>query len=136
MISWSPSLEIGVPIIDSQHRELFERAAQFEAAVHAGFTGSRLGEVFGFLAEYARTHFASEERLMGAVGYPGTSEHLREHREFTRRLSLLVPLWDAEGDSTVVVQLLRDFIATWLAEHVSSSDQRLGAYVRGLPVRA
>ncbi len=135
MISWTPSLEVGVPIVDAQHRELFDRAARFEEASRAGFTGSRLGEVFEFLTEYARVHFESEERLMAAVGYPERTDHVREHREFTRRLSMLVPLWDAEGDSTVVVQILRDFIATWLVDHVSSSDQRLGAYVRGLPAR-
>lgn len=76
MPTWSPSLAIGVPEIDDQHRTLFERAGRFAAAVHGHERNARLEELFDFLAEYALEHFASEERL-----------------------GSLVPQWDSEGGS-------------------------------------
>jgi hemerythrin-like metal-binding protein len=130
MLTWSPSLAIGVPEIDDQHRTLFERAGRFAAAVHAHERNARLGELFAFLAEYALEHFASEETLMRRVDYPDLEQHVAEHRAFKQRLGSLVPQWDSEGESTAMVLALLGFLDAWLIEHVRGSDQRLGAFIR------
>jgi hemerythrin len=120
---------IGVPSIDGQHQALFGYATRFEEAANAGAPGRQLEELFGFLADYARVHFEAEEALMREAGYPEIAQHAFEHQEFLRRLNQLVPLWEAEGDSNVLVQVLLGFIHPWLTEHVSSVDARLGAFV-------
>lgn len=130
MLTWSPSLAIGVPEIDDQHRTLFERAGRFAAAVHGHERNARLEELFDFLAEYALEHFASEERLMRSVDYPGLEQHQAEHGAFKQRLGSLVPQWDSEGESTAMLLALLGFLDSWLTEHVRGSDQRLGVFVR------
>jgi hemerythrin len=130
MLPWKPSLAIGVAEIDAQHRTLFERAARFEAAVQAREPSIRLQELFTFLEDYARAHFAAEEQLMRDVGYPRLAEHVQEHSEFRRRLQSLLPQLESEGDSTALSLALRGLLELWLTDHVTSSDQRIGEYLR------
>lgn len=130
MFAWTPSLEIGVPEIDAQHRSLFERANRFATAVQSREPMHRLEELFAFLAEYAMEHFAAEERFMREIGYPQLMEHMNEHRQFRRQLSSLVPQWNTEGESTAVLLGLLSFLKSWLTEHIAGSDQRIGDYAR------
>ena len=130
MIAWIPSLAIGVAEIDAQHKALFERAGRFEAAVRAREPDYRLEELFAFLAEYALEHFTAEEEFMREVSYPRLVEHIQEHREFKRRFGSLVPHWNSEGDSQAVLIALLGFLESWLTEHVTDSDQRIGDFVR------
>jgi hemerythrin len=80
-------------------------------------------------AEYAMEHFEAEERYMREVGYPQLGEHIQEHREFMRRFSSLVPQWNSEGESSGLLNALLEFLNSWLTEHVSKSDQRIGDFV-------
>jgi hemerythrin len=136
MLEWTTSLAVGVSEIDAQHRTLFERAAELEAAVRSREPGKRVGALFEYLDEYARAHFASEERLMREVAYPEMEFHVHEHAEFRRCLASLVPHWESEGPSAAMTMALLGFLDEWLADHVTTSDQRLGAHVREWRVRA
>jgi len=130
VFTWATSLEIGVPEIDRQHRSLFERANTFADAVQARQSMDRLEELFAFLAEYALEHFVAEERYMREVGYPQLPQHIQEHAQFRRQLASLVPQWNMEGDSQAVLMALLGFLKSWLTEHVTGSDQRIGEFVR------
>ncbi len=130
MPDWNPSLDLGIPWIDAQHRELFHRVARFESAVREGEPGYRLEELFAFLAEYALEHFAAEEKFMREVGYPRLAEHVEAHREFSRQFSLLVPRWSTEGETPELLAALQGFLDTWLTAHVGTTDQLIGEFVR------
>jgi hemerythrin-like metal-binding protein len=99
MLTWTPSLEAGVPWIDARHRELFDRAAKLEAASTAGDPGDRLEELLAFLAEDASEHFAAEEEDLRDVGCRRPSGHVQEHRAFLPGFRSLVPQWNSEGGS-------------------------------------
>ena len=131
MLPWKPTFSIGVEEIDAQHRTLFERVARLEAAIEAREPSPRLQELFTYLEDYARAHFAAEEQLMRDADYPGLTEHVQEHSEFKRRLRSLVPQWESEGDSTAMLFALGGLLRSWLADHVTSSDQRIGDFLRG-----
>jgi hemerythrin len=130
MLVWTPALAIGVPEIDAQHKTLFERAGRFEAAVKAHEHSYRLEDLFAYLVDYARVHFAAEERFMREVGYPGLAEQVHEHAEFRRRLLSLVPQWESEDDSPAMLAALVGFLDSWLVDHVTRSDRRIADYVR------
>jgi hemerythrin len=131
MPGWDPAFAIGSPTVDEQHRSLFERVAELEAALAVGRPVPVLRDLLGFLGRYAGSHFQAEEALMREIGYPDLEPHLREHADFIRRLHLLVPLWEEEEDSVVVLTTLLAFVRGWLVEHVTGSDQGIGAHLRG-----
>ncbi len=130
MLSWKPSLEVGVARIDAQHRAIFDVAGRLEAAVGAREPATQLEMLFAFLAELAMDHFVDEERVMREVGYPLLPRHLQEHAQFKRQLAGLVSQWNAEGASRSVLVALQAFLAFWLTEHVATSDQGLRDYLR------
>jgi hemerythrin len=130
MICWTPSLAIGVAQIDAQHEALFAHATSFDAAVNALEPSDRLAELFGFLSRYAVEQCEAEERLMRESDYPGIAEQVSEHAEFKRRLASLVPHWESEGDSPALLLALTGFLDLWLRNHLASSDQLLGSYLR------
>jgi hemerythrin len=130
MLCWRPSLEVGVPEVDAQHRVLFERAASFEAAVAGRAVDCRLEELFAYLVHYAVVHFEAEERLMREIGYPRRAEHAKEHSDFQQTLQSLMPRWVAEGDSPPLLTSVLAFLDYWLNAHVQSSDRRIGEFLR------
>ena len=130
MLAWKPSLMIGVAEVDAQHRALFEVAGRFEAAAGALKPFNHLDELFEFLAEYGLDHFAAEERVMREIGYPQLAQHMQEHALLKRQLASLVPQWSSEGASQAVLLAVRGFLELWLVEHVTTSDQLIGDYVR------
>ncbi len=130
MSPWQPALSTGIEEIDAQHRGLFDRIDELEAAIAAGEPGRRLQELFDYLARYAAEHFAAEERWMRETGFPGLAGHRREHADFTRRLRALVPHWQSEGDSKALLLALVGFLHFWVADHVLVSDRRVTAHAR------
>jgi hemerythrin len=128
-VTWSESLTIGVPAIDGQHRELFERVAAFETALERGDLVA-VAETFGFLRAYAATHFADEEALMREGGYPAADAHVAQHREFAARLEALVRDQRDDARRAFVGLRARNWITVWLLDHVGVADQALGAYLR------
>lgn len=130
MLSWKPSLEVGVARIDAQHKAIFEIAGRLEAAVGAREPATQLEMLFAFLAELAMDHFLEEERLMREIGYPLLPRHLQEHAQFKRQLARLVSQWNAEGASRAVLVALQAFLAFWLTEHVATSDPGIRDYLR------
>jgi hemerythrin len=131
MLAWSPSYEIGILEIDAQHRTLFERVERFGAAVRSGEPYDRLEELFIYLARYAVEHFEAEERFMRGVNFPLLAQHTAEHQAFKQRLRSLVPQWDSEGASRALLLALQGFLESWLVDHITGSDQRIGEHVRG-----
>ena len=130
MLAWDPSLAIGIPEIDEQHRSLFEQATRFDAAVRSGLKGKEIQGLFSFLAGYANEHFEAEERIMREAGYPRLASHVLEHAEFRRRLATLLPHWESEGDSTALLMAVSGFLMRWLREHIAASDRAIGDHLR------
>jgi hemerythrin len=127
-VYWNEGLAIGVASIDAQHRELFDRVAQFEAALERSDV-TAVSDAFDFLRSYAAIHFADEERLMGEGGFPAQEEHRAEHREFTARLDALVREHRANGANAFLGLRARNWIVVWLLDHVGVRDQVLGRHL-------
>lgn len=131
-ITWKDEYAVGVAEIDTQHRELLNRMGQLAEAILAEEpTVAR--EALGFLADYALSHFKTEEALMRQHHYPFIDEHLRQHRTFADYFGKL----RAEVESgqhhplylTFRVQLL---LVDWLINHTSQSDRHLARFLHNL----
>ena len=70
-IAWSKDLTVGVAEIDEQHRQWIQRLNDVAAAIAAHQGPVQLGQTLAFLVDYTQQHFATEEKLMAAVKYPG-----------------------------------------------------------------
>ena len=114
---WIPGLNLGIEMIDSEHRHLFEL---YNRAVFANDERFERDELFQDLMDYAHKHFTDEEQLMESAGYPDLEPHKSLHRSFVRRVESLrsSPDW----------QVL-DFFHEWLFRHIMAEDTKIKRFL-------
>lgn len=129
LMSWRPDMSVGVEALDDDHRGLFGLLNDLFDAIQAGTGGALLEPTFERLAEYCRDHFAREEALMAAGGFPDLAAHRAEHSELATRVQGLRARLSQGADEDLTTELLVLF-KTWLTSHIRISDMRYGPYVR------
>ena len=129
-VKWQKEFATGVVEIDRQHQELFSKLDDLLAAVENGKGQKALADTYSFLDDYTRKHFAAEEGLQRKFNYPHVALHCEEHQSFLKNLERLKSLMTANGPTDAVVKLTRDTLVNWLIQHICSTDQRLGDFVK------
>ncbi len=128
---WTPDLEIGVPIIDSQHRRYFDCVA--ETLRHAGSGGDaeNFRDALDFVRDYTVLHFDSEQDIMRFHQYPDFEAHLAQHQYFSRRLDELADAFESRGLSPELENTLYGLLIEWFVRHIRRVDTRLAAFLEG-----
>lgn len=118
-IKWTSQMEIGIPVIDSQHQRIVDYINHIE---HAQIHKSReeVLEVLDELVDYTLSHFAFEENLMEEAGYPFTNPHKKVHRLFAKRVVIFQNR--AKTGEDITVELLH-VLKAWLVNHIKCDDR-------------
>lgn len=132
MATWNAKLAIGVPEIDAQHKELFERADALLSAMRSGQSGAEVDRLFWFLDDYCTSHFAAEERFMRAVKYPAADAHAGMHQTFTSEFDEIAGRLRRSGVSEALTLELQQLIAGWLVTHIRATDTKLAEFVKSV----
>jgi hemerythrin len=136
MITWKPSMGVGIAEIDEQHQEIIRRAGQFLESL-GDRTRQDTGILLSYLRNYCVTHFGAEEDWMRQSGYPGQAEHQKAHDGFIRELMALSAEHERKRGPGLQPARVGAWIEEWLISHVAGSDLALAAHLRahGLPAR-
>jgi len=126
-IEWTQALAVGVPEIDAQHQELFRRAEQLIVAFRGG-DRSEVPPLVRYLSEYATEHFASEERFMREIGFPGLEGHRAAHETFRAGLAEVTSDFERKGATALVALTVHNWLSDWLRRHVSGLDVEIGKF--------
>lgn len=132
-IDWSDVLDIGLPLLDEQHKQLFAIASDLQDSIVRGEGAPALKDTFERLKAYTRYHFTEEEAYMTRIGYPGQSEHKAEHVLLLIRVNTLWRL--IESGEIVSPKGIALFINDWIVEHIMHKDAMIGEYARALRQR-
>jgi hemerythrin len=116
---WSSRFETGIPIIDTQHKALFEAVNRLADSFKAGTSAAQVKESLDFLVKYTVEHFQTEEKFMKDMGYPKLTSHMAEHAQLVAKAQALQAKL-AEGKSVTVE--VTTFLADWLKHHINESD--------------
>lgn len=127
-MDWSDRYAVGVELIDQQHQKLFRLIDQLARGIQAGNSEATLQAVFDELAEYTRTHFETESRLMQESGYPDGARHGALHRELEASLGELIAK-ARRGEPWVSLETM-NFLRQWLYHHIDDTDRHLADYLR------
>lgn len=117
-LRWQPELEVGIDLIDNQHRILLDLANDLNMAHNAGMNMQMIDSLFNTLISFVFKHFETEEDLL--QGDERYMQHCHDHYRLVRQLHryLLDYRNGREND--------RDpgtFLKTWLFEHFQEYDQ-------------
>jgi hemerythrin-like metal-binding protein/PAS domain S-box-containing protein len=123
-MSWSPRHEVGIEVIDGQHRHLLELINRLQDSLRRRTDLDELVDRLKELVRYTEHHFATEERLMDEVG-ASAERHRGEHQ---RLLEALMG-FTARLDETAVGESSH-FLQSWLFRHIDEVDRPFGALLR------
>ena len=118
---WSESMSVGVPLIDSDHRALIDLINRLHDALEYGAGPSDMDQVFQSLVAYIEFHFAREEAVLAACGYPSLAEHQAEHDRFTADMRYTRDRYFSGGEAGLGPHLLA-FLKDWLNNHILVED--------------
>ena len=126
---FSDEFIVGVGQVDQEHRQLFEIAGRtYDHLTDPGDAALAAARAaVTELIDYTETHFASEEGLMAAAGYPALAEHQGLHRRLmaqVRDMEMRVEM----GERYVPVELSH-FLYNWLVQHIQTQDKKFGEFV-------
>lgn len=116
--TWDSSLEVGIEVIDSQHRRIIDFINELHAAKKDN-DPQKVSEVLTGLKEYTISHFSFEEELMAKAGYPLTDAHIRVHRRFSENIDTAIKQHNLGTD---VTSKLLSMLQVWLTNHIKNDD--------------
>ena len=130
---WKEKYKIGVELIDSQHKELFNRVYDFLRTVqNKGDWNEKLDKVketMSFMEEYVVVHFNDEEAYQDKIAYPGRDMHKQVHADFRATINNYVEIFNTQGFNEELVQEFGAKLMTWLIMHVGKADKKIAEYV-------
>jgi len=132
MFEWSKKYNIGVQIVDDEHKHLFDVIAEISQDLMAGRKSSdELDAALDDLLDYAKHHFVHEEALMAEKRVD--SRHVKrqqmEHKSFFYDISKLRKRSTDDQIEDRYERLIQ-FVTAWLVFHTLRTDQQLGIQLR------
>ena len=124
ILQWDEKYAVGIASIDSDHRDLFEVYNELYGSFLRGESNSMTAEKMELLAQFTRSHFAEEERLMEETGYPRLEEHRASHRLLDEQVNAMMEAM-RRGEAVMNVPALK-FLSEWITGHTLQEDR---AYV-------
>jgi len=133
MLVWSEKYSVNIREIDDQHRRLIGMVGQLHEAMRQGKGKEALGTVLRDLIQYVKTHFATEERLMRANGYPDHDAHKVKHDGLTRKVAEIYKQYP-DGKVAMTLEVM-DFLENWVDSHILGTDKQYAPFLSGKGIR-
>ncbi|MDR2551699.1 MAG: bacteriohemerythrin [Treponema sp.] len=129
VVVWKNSYSVGIPLIDSQHKELISLTNKLYRSCMKSKEYSKevfLGVIRGAV-DYVGYHFSTEEKIMERVRYPAYGVHKKEHADFVREVLKAVDQLSRDNDYNPLnfVHYLKD----WILTHIAVSDTAMGKHL-------
>lgn len=121
---WSTEMELGIPILDEQHKEMFRIARNIEQLLIQNCENVKpmdLVNIVCELREFVSYHFYEEERMMEKAGFSDLAEHKKNHMYFynyVQEIDLPKMAKDPNGE----LKILKDHIQDWIFSHMLCDD--------------
>jgi hemerythrin len=116
---WTDQLNVGIDVIDQQHRRIVEYINQLDDARSNGHSREEIGYLISDLVDYTVSHFGFEESLQEEADYPFAKSHKKVHDLFTQRVADFQSRFDKGED---VSKGLNSLLVTWLFNHIKRDD--------------
>ena len=117
-LEWSAEFEIGIPVIDGQHKRIVDYINQLVDCLGAP-NREVVSQVIHDLVDYTCSHFAFEEALLEEVSYGHLVPHQKTHAAFTERIHSMKERFDAGEELTEELAIL---LRSWLIDHIKCDD--------------
>jgi len=125
LIVWQPSYNLGIQIVDEQHRGIVSTINSLCYAIQNKQGNQILQPVTSMVTEYTRIHFDLEEDFLEKCGYPNLEYHRTLHKELIDSLSHVSKqsIWNRDP------QEFLGFLKDWWINHICKEDMTFTHYL-------
>ncbi len=117
-IVWEPRFNLGIPIIDEQHRGIVTTINSLYFGIRNHFIQNSFAAVVQMMNDYTRIHFEVEEAFLEKLDYSHAQKHREQHAELMEQLLHTGKHSLLNGDPN---QFL-DFLKGWWISHICCED--------------
>ena len=129
---WKDNYELGVPLVDAQHKELFRRVDSFFQVLRSEDSWEnkipRINETLEFMKGYVVDHFRDEEEYQRSIDYPGYEAHKQIHTDMVNYVLEVTKQYEQSNSNEQLMQQFGGRLLAWLINHVAAEDQRIATY--------
>jgi len=117
---WKDEYNLGIKVIDEQHREIFESIGELDSAAESKVEKGIVDGILTSILEVSRKHFECEEGYFKKFGYAKAEEHAKLHDMFESRIEKLREKYE-HGEN--FSEHLAEFLEEWLVHHIHENDK-------------
>ena len=125
-IIWDDKNNLGIPIIDEQHRGIVSTINSLYYFIQDGQGLDALKPTFNIMEQYTCIHFKTEEKLIKEARYPGFERHIVLHDKLMKRTREIAREAQSQKDPIAALIFLRE----WWLSHINKEDKLYGPYVK------
>ncbi len=128
LLTWNHACAVGVKAMDDQHAILMDTLNEIRLALVRGQARTQVTDALNRLIEFTRMHFASEEQLLEAHGFPGIAAHREAHQKLLGQIEEAA-LRTQHNDAIQMKSMLL-FLRDWYMSHIEDLDQPSGEWLK------
>ena len=125
---WGTKLQLGVDVIDGQHKRLVGIINKLHKAMKEGKDIKALTGIMKELLEYTAEHFSAEEKFQKQAAYPDLENHIAIHKNLVGQVQDYYGKI-ASGDMLISKDLM-DFLKDWLSNHILVTDKKYVPFMK------
>lgn len=127
---WSDRLSVGVPMIDTQHKEIIAAFNDLSDAIEHGTGTTAVKKLLVFLKYYSEWHFEHEESCAAKHKCPIADTNQQAHARFLAIFSDLQQRYRESGASEEIARQAHAQLSDWLVNHILKIDTQIGHCMR------
>jgi hemerythrin len=131
LIAWNREYSLGVPEIDTQHREIMTLINHTINHCTGNFIEEKnyFDRVINTAIQYLSEHFEAEEKILGKTKYETYEEHKKEHDTFLKKLKGIRE--DVkEGKKKLNLFEFAVYLKEWALSHILCYDKGAEKYFK------
>ena len=128
VIEWSKELEIGIPEIDQQHKQLVDMLNHFYNELEKDHKQEAVEQFLKNLEDYLNYHLDYEEKFMEKINFPELKNHQKTHEMFKKLYKEEKERY-LNGDQHALRELVA-FTFSWLFSHIMKTDKKYAKYFK------
>lgn len=122
---WRDSMDIGVPEIDYQHRQLAISLNALYDVMQPPFVRETFNKSLNAFSVAMQQHMTDEERFMDRVGLDQSVLHKEIHRHMSDRFDAYNRSFEKDE---ITAEVLFSTLSKWLAYHIEGDDHMIGNF--------
>lgn len=131
LIEWNTEFEVGNPVIDRQHRQMFNESIKLLKSIGKDVSYDDLEKLITFLNDYIINHFRTEEEYLANQNYPFLDHQIWQHQNFIRSFENLKREIASDSLSKIYLMFrIQILVIDWILNHILKEDRHFGNYFK------